>query len=201
MNKIEVAYFTLLIDMLGWKYNKIDHWIYLSILGIITKKHCLQDNDLDLILLINIFNRKYPRFNEIYSNFIETEKIAENIISITPLNKRFIELSKPINTYCRKNYINFNGIIDKIVKSSHPYFKPDFSEKSNDKDKKTETKTSAQKDEYDNLFYFINNQKDDINLETNKSKENDLLNSLNTDYFQDFFNYIANNDSLSFDDI
>ena len=201
MNEIEIAYFTLLIDILGWENNKIEHWIYLSILGIITKKYCLKDNDPSLILLLNIFSRKYPRFLETYSNFIENQKITEKTITISSLNKRFSELSKPINTYCRKNYINFDGIIDKIVKSSQPYFKSDFSDNSDDKEQKTKTITSEPKTQYGNLFYFINNQKDDINLENNKYNEHDLLNILNTDYFHDFINYIENDGSLNLDDI
>ena len=30
-------------------------------------------------------------------------------------------MTRPINSYCRKNYINYNGIVDKIVKLSQPY--------------------------------------------------------------------------------
>ena len=77
MNEIEVAYFTLLIDKLGWKYEKIDHWIYFTILGIINKNECLKEDN--SILLIAIFSKKYPNFQEIYSKFIINETISSLI--------------------------------------------------------------------------------------------------------------------------
>ena len=127
MNEIEVCYFTILIDEIGWNYNYMEHWLYFSILGIITKKLCSKENI--LILLINIFSRKNSEFIKQYTDFMNNayikDKISQNKINAKLINKRFIELSKPINTYCRNNYINTDGIIDKIVKMSQPYFKDD----------------------------------------------------------------------------
>ena len=54
-------------------------------------------------------------------NGTEYDKLEAEGISNKELNERFIELTKPINSYCRKNFINYNGIADKIVRLSQPY--------------------------------------------------------------------------------
>ena len=78
MNEIEVSYFTLLLDNLGWKSEQINEiWLYSTFLGKITKKKCFTDNESDLFL--NIFSRKYPNFKESYSKFIAYEKIFEKL--------------------------------------------------------------------------------------------------------------------------
>ena len=186
MNEIEVAYFTLLIDKLGWKYEKIDHWIYFTILGIITKNECLKGNN--TFILITIFSRRYPNFQEIYSNFINDEKISslinEKNITIEIINKRFIQLSKPTNTYCRKNYINLDGIIDKIVYMSHPYSK----NSSNYSKKKTEIKNTkinnfTQIEQYENLFNMINKHQNDFSFGDIKNIGNYVLNNLSDEVF------------------
>ena len=64
---------------------------------------------------------------EEYSVFINNKdilsKLNENKLNLKQINKRFILLSKPINTYCKINYINIQGIIDQIIKTTQPYFK------------------------------------------------------------------------------
>ena len=201
MNEIEVAYFTLLIDKLGWKYEKIDHWIYFTILGIITKNECLKGNN--TFILITIFSRRYPNFQEIYSNFINDEKISslinEKNITIETINKRFIQLSKPTNTYCRKNYINLDGIIDKIVYMSHPYSKnsSNYSKKKNEI-KNTKINNFTQIEEYENLFNMINKHQNDFSFGDIKNIGNYVLNNLSDEVFSggdDSF------DSLNFENI
>ena len=89
MNEIEVAYFSLLLDNLGCKNEQINNiWIYLTILGIITKKKCFVDKD--DALFITIFSRKYPKFDELFTNFISDEKICEKISKkIITVNQEF----------------------------------------------------------------------------------------------------------------
>ena len=64
---------------------------------------------------------------EEYSIFINDKdiisKLNENKLNLKQINERFILLSKPINTYCKINFINIQGIIDQIVKTTQPYFK------------------------------------------------------------------------------
>ena len=125
MNEIEVACFTLLIDIIGYTYKDKKNWLYYSILCILSKKLCGKDND--IFLIVNILSRNNNKFIDEYSSFINDfgiiEKINKQKINLKEINKRFILLSKPINTYCTKNYINLHGIIDKIIKTSQSYFK------------------------------------------------------------------------------
>ena len=125
MNEIEVAYYTIALEKIGVNYKDIEHWLYFSILGVATKKLCGKEED--CFLLINKLSKKNQKFIDEYSAFINDNKIiaqiSNNQISLQQINQRFILLSKPINTYCRKNYLNFQGIIDNIVKLSQPYYK------------------------------------------------------------------------------
>ena len=131
MNEIEVAYYTIALDKIGANYKDIDHWLYFSILGVATKKLCGKEED--CFLLINTFSKKNKKFIDEYSAFINDNtiiaQISNNQISLQQINQRFILLSKPINTYCRKNYLNFQGIIDNIVKLSQPYLKDILNQK------------------------------------------------------------------------
>ena len=122
INEIELSCFTLLFEIIGLKYKKLDYWLYLTILGIYTKK--LSGAKKDLNLLINYFSRNYPLLVEEYTSFINDEATISKIhegLTLKDINKRFQKLKKPMNSYCEKNYINIHGIIDKIVKMSQPY--------------------------------------------------------------------------------
>ena len=70
------------------------------------KKTCGRDND--VLLLLDIFSRNNSKFMEEYSVFINNKdilsKLNENKLNLKQINKRFILLSKPINTYCKINY-------------------------------------------------------------------------------------------------
>ena len=123
MNEFEISYFTLLIDRIGWGYRFIEHWTYFCILGIYTIKLCGKEEDSSM--LINIISRNTPEFLDYYANLTSdediTSKIAEENIDVKVINERFRKLTKPINSYCRKNFINYNGIVDNIIKLSQPY--------------------------------------------------------------------------------
>jgi len=140
MNEIEVAYYTIALDKIGVNYKDIEHWLYFRILGVATKKLCGKEEDCSL--LINKLSKKNQKFIDEYSAFINDNKIiaqiSNNQISLQQINQRFILLSKPVNTYCRKNYLNFQGIIDNIVKLSQPYLKDILNQKkaNNKKSKK-----------------------------------------------------------------
>jgi len=125
MNEIEVACFTLLLEKIGFTYKNIDQWLYYTFIGILSKKKCGRVNDVSLLL--DIFSRNNSKFMEEYSIFINDKdiisKLNENKLNLKQINERFILLSKPINTYCKINYINIQGIIDQIVKTTQPYFK------------------------------------------------------------------------------
>lgn len=194
MNEIEVAYFSLLLDNLGWKNEQINNiWIYLTILGIITKKKCFVDKD--DALFITIFSRKYPKFDELFTNFISDEKICEKIskkiININLVNKRFIELTKPINSYCRRNYVILDGIIDKIINLSQSYNKKENSKNPN--------KNIITPNLIKNIYEEIDNFIKEIDLEKIRNLANDNDDFYNID--ENIFNEIGNSSSLKFNDI
>lgn len=124
MNEIELVNLTILIDKIGWKHQTIDHWTYFCILGIYVKK--LVGNEEESNLLINYFQIKNNKFLDFYKIIYEKEikkKFDIKDFSIKTINKRFKEISKPINSYCKKDYIKYNVMADKIVNLSQPYGK------------------------------------------------------------------------------
>jgi len=125
MNEIEIACFTLLLEKIGLTQKNEDQWLYLTFVGILSKKILGRDND--AFLLTDIISRNNSKFMEEYSIFIKDKDILsilnENKLKLKEINERFILLSKPVNTYCIKNYINIFGIIDQIVKTAQPYYK------------------------------------------------------------------------------
>ena len=123
MNEFEISYFTILLDRIGLKWQNVEHWTFFCILGIYTKNLCGKEDESSL--LIDIISKNSPEFTDYYINWVSDEeideKIKENKINVKLINERFRKLIKPINTFCRKNYINYNGITDKIVNLSQPY--------------------------------------------------------------------------------
>ena len=122
MNEFEFAAFTIILDQMGLESNRFDHWIYFRILGIYTKQLLGRKGDSNLFK--NIVSKKDIDFMNKYSCMCDEEisqKIKESLITVKLINERFRQLTRPINSYCRKNYINYNGIVDKIVKLSQPY--------------------------------------------------------------------------------
>ena len=119
LNEIEVAYLTLLLDKFDWKFDGINnHWIYFYILGIYTKQIVTSEDDSVNLLESKpeVKDKYYVVVNDSIFNDFEREGIKTQEI-----NQRFKELTKPINTFCRKNFVNYNSIADKIIKMSQPY--------------------------------------------------------------------------------
>ena len=86
---------------IGFKYENIDLWIYLTVLGIITKKSNSKENDYSLF--IKIFSRKYPKFedkleneNSIQKSFNYVIIIRKEILSLSykDIEKELIDLFK-----------------------------------------------------------------------------------------------------------
>ena len=124
MNELELALFTILIDKFGWEYKNIDSWLYFSILGIYSKK--VVKGEEESSFLIDIFSKKNKDLLNYYTlinDELINKKEINNSLIIKLINKRFNQLTKPINSYCKRNYINYNGVVDKIVKLSQPYEK------------------------------------------------------------------------------
>lgn len=49
------------------------------------------------------------------------DDIKETSFSTIDINERFRLLNQPHNTYCQKNYIDYNSVVDKIIQLSQPY--------------------------------------------------------------------------------
>ena len=223
MNEFELSYFTILVDTIGWGYKCIDHWTYFCILGIYTIKLCGKEEDSSL--LINIISRNTPEFLDYYENLISDEEITSKItgvrIDIKAINERFRKLKKPINSYCRKNFINYNGIADNIIKLSQPY-----GDESNGKQLRCNEKINNNNGIIDNEIKFTssisasvnqNNYIDIYILKNNLCIEPSASNNINnqknnniiknrTNYGESIHNYILpslnlslyNNSQLSF---
>ena len=195
MNELEVAYFTVLLDKIEYNSINIEQWIFLIFVGITAKKLC--GTSKDLMLIIYYFSSKDEKFIEKYSSFLDDEKhvssIITNKISLKQINKRFKYLTKPINKYCQKNYINTNGIVDKIVKKCQPYNinenrstndrinKKNTTKKYNKKNKSELNKFIVTKPcelfQFENYIDMINNNTQ-INLESINEIENNINNNL-----------------------
>jgi hypothetical protein len=63
------------------------------------------------------------KIEERFNSWLTIKKDYYNSMSVTPreLNERFKLLSKPFDTYCKQNYIDFNFIVDQILQMSLPY--------------------------------------------------------------------------------
>jgi len=181
INEIELSCFTILFEIIGWKYKKLDYWLYLTILGIYSKKLCGAKKDLNL--LINYFSRNYPLLIEKFTSFIKDEATISKIhegLTLKDINKRFQKLKKPMNSYCEKNYINIHGIIDKIVKMSQPY-------NMNNQKSKSKTNITKRRKKKDNINSNENYNVGDINYGINQiSLFEDIFNEKNDKNYYDY---------------
>ena len=123
MNELEIALLTILLEKIGWTCRNYEHWTYFCILGIYSKQ--LAGREEESSLLIDLISKDNPEFTDIYTNWICDDEITYTIdeieINVLLINERYKELTVPINSYCRKNFINYNGMADKIIKLSQPY--------------------------------------------------------------------------------
>ena len=219
MNEIEVACFTLLLDKIGYTYKDKEKWLYYSILCILSKIFCGKEDD--ILLVINSLSQINIRFMDEYKSFINDsdiiKKIKENETNLKQINERFIILSKPINTYCRKNYISLKGISDKIIKTSSPYFKEDLVDKEkkinsqgdinnfleNENVQKINEDDTPQKiSGYENIFDNTNIKENEISCEEMKNADNEYSWPFDEDSDKNNFNNenwtISNLDNKSF---
>jgi len=63
------------------------------------------------------------KIKERFDNWLKLKEDYKNFMTITPreLNERFSILSRPFNTYCKQNYIDYNFAVDQILQMSLPY--------------------------------------------------------------------------------
>ena len=141
---------------------------------------------------INSFlNRKYQGFSSKFNIWLELNSAIFNkklFFEYLEINERFKEFNKPYSIFCKSNYLDYNLIIDRILKMSIPY-----SENKNENIyiNKRENNTNNKKLGYDNIFNnqfnIFSNNKNNPNFFTN----NDNINFTNN--FNYLNNYISNN--------
>ncbi len=115
MNEIEVTLFTLNIDNYDWKNNTFNHELSLLFLGLYTKQ--ITNNNSSLFF--TKFLKENKKFFENYQNW--EKNIKKDIFRVENVNYKFKELNKPHNTYCKFDFIDYNGVVDIIYKLSQPY--------------------------------------------------------------------------------
>ena len=66
---------------------------------------------------------KKIKIEERFNTWLTIKKDYYNSMTIAPreLNERYKLLSKPFDTYCKQNYIDYNFIVDQILQMSLPY--------------------------------------------------------------------------------
>mgnify|MGYP004449952945 CR=1 FL=1 len=118
LNELEFATLTVLIDNLGWENEIVkEHWDYFCILGI-KAKQLMRSEKMSSKLLDKVIKTN-PSFMDYYADLVNDENVSKKIeekINLKTINEAFRKLNHPTNSYCRKTFINYTGIADKIIK-------------------------------------------------------------------------------------
>ena len=118
MNEFELIIFFLYLNKftLEENSNELDFLYYI---GFATKIKTNHDTKIIKKNLNEIFNKK---FNNNYNNFIfNFGKIFEYNFDFIEINEQIKKLNKPHNNYCKQNFIDYNGVVDKIINLCQPY--------------------------------------------------------------------------------
>ena len=182
LNEIELVYLTLLLDKIGWGNKSIDYWNYFHCLGVYTKEFSVGE------LYVEEYLEGKDEFMKKYRDIINQKIIIdyeENKFTTKEINQRYKELTKPINSFCRKNFINYNNIVDKIFNSTQTY-----QSKNN---KKTKNNNNDNNININNNI-INNNVLNNINEENEEKKEKFILpmNYLNPNH-NSFFGELRDN--------
>ena len=117
-NEIEISLFTLNIDYFGWKDENYNYKIHLIFIGLKTKMNLNQSTQLFILKFCNDDKNFMQKFKSWQDN---RKEALLHKFQMFQINERYRLLNKPHNTYCKKNFIDFNGVVDKIVQLSQPY--------------------------------------------------------------------------------
>ena len=169
MNEFEISIFTLCIDKYGWSNSELDYENYLLFLGIYTKR--LTMNKENFQILKNKFELEKKDFFQNFENW--EKKIQIYVPTVIEINERFKFLNKPTNTFCKKNFIDFNVIVDQIAELSPNY----TSSENKDKKVKVKIREVSGLDELENPVKNINNS----NISNSNEIDNFMLNKRNSE--------------------
>ena len=118
LTDLEIVYFSLYLDIYGWENKYFDIVDNLILTALSVKKYLNEDID----IIETHLSENYENIKDKFANWIKSQK-GKNKITITPrmVNERNNLLKKPFNCYCRKNYIDYDDAVDKILHLSLSY--------------------------------------------------------------------------------
>ena len=122
MNEYELTIYSMILDEFGWSNIEFTEEEYLMFIGFFVKHLCGDD---ELIILENIrqngslilIDEKYSNWKKLYNDKMKSHRI----FTYSEVNKRYKLLKRPFNIYCKNNYIDYNNVVEKILKMSLPY--------------------------------------------------------------------------------
>ena len=172
MNEFEISLFTLNIDFYGWidKTKNYNPELYLLFLGLYTKQ--LSNENCNILFLK--FNSENDNFLEYYQKW--ESKLNKRVFNLKEIVNRFRFLNQSHNSFCQVNFIDFDSVVDKIIRLSHPY---------------------GEENQGSNLKVYIKEEKliDNLNNEINE-KNNEFTYHLNDNNSNT--NLIKDNSSFNF---
>ena len=123
MNEYEIALFSLFLDLFGWVKNGIKLETNCFFIGLILKQF---SNESDFQVMLNYFSQINKDFHANFEkwktdNQDKVSYLFTKAFSYSEVNSRFSAFKKPFNIYCKTNYIDYNSVVDKILRMSLPY--------------------------------------------------------------------------------
>lgn len=122
MNEYEITLLSLLLDDIGWLNDKFSFEEHLFFCGLSVKKMTLKE---EAKIFINYFSQINKGFIEQFEKWELAQKdklsLNERKYKYNQVYSRFCILKKPYNIYCKTNYIDYNSVVDKILRMSLPY--------------------------------------------------------------------------------
>ena len=119
MNEYEITLLSLLLDKLSWSYQNVPFEDNIFYMGLTIKENSMKNESDFLFNYFSFVNKKcmehYPQWKKDYY-----EKITFNC-DFGEVYSRFSLLKQPYNIYCKTNYIDYNNVVDKILRMSLPY--------------------------------------------------------------------------------
>ena len=180
MNELEIVYFSLYLDKFGWKNENFELMDYFIIAALKVKKYLNKE-----VGSIEFFiNMQYPNVIQKYNNLFKDKKDLNTLNEISPfdLNERYNLLKRPYNAYCKKNFIDYNESVERILKMSMPY--SDNSKSRNGKKKKQKSHSTIKSTK--NTIVLIPKDKTvrESNIKINQSIDDDNIEIMTHDLDQ-----------------
>ena len=120
LNEYELTLFSIILEnYVLINENKYSIETILYLIGLKVKE---LTTDYISIILEQIKKEKDDiDIESIYYNWKDGIDDKIKLISFKSINREFKKLKMPYNSYCKNNYIDYNNIVDKILKMSLPY--------------------------------------------------------------------------------